>query len=53
MFVKAKTQSDAAVNARFIVVEEIDKFAQPFTEGELKINCMVKVCDVVCPDKMQ
>ncbi|XP_066512762.1 general transcription factor II-I repeat domain-containing protein 2A-like [Hoplias malabaricus] len=50
-FTKAKSQSEAAVKASFIVAEEIAKSGQPFTEGEFVKNCMMKVCDVLCPDK--
>ena len=53
VFVKAKSQSEVAVKANFIVVAEIAKEAQPFTEGEFVKNCMIKVCDIVCPDKRQ
>ncbi|KAF7688186.1 hypothetical protein HF521_014192 [Silurus meridionalis] len=53
MFTKAKSQSKAAVKASFTVVAEIAKSAQPFNEGEFVKKCMVKVCDIVCPDKKQ
>ena len=54
VFVKAKSQSEVAVKANFIVVAEIAKEAQPFTEGEFVKNCMINVCDIiVCPDKKQ
>ena len=53
MFVKAKSQSEDAVKTSFIVVAEIDKAARPFTKGEFVKNCMIKVCDIVCPDKRQ
>ena len=49
VFVKAKSQSEAAVKASFIVVAEIAKAAQPFTEGESVKNGMIQVC----PDKRQ
>lgn len=52
-FTKAKSQSEAAVKASFIVAEEVAKSARPFTEGEFIKNCMLKVCDAVCPDKRQ
>jgi len=52
-FTRAKSQSEAAVKASFIVAEEIAKAARPFTEGEFLKSCMIKVCDVVCPDKKQ
>ena len=42
MFTKAKSQSEAAVRASFIVVAEIAKSAQSFNEGEFVKKCMVK-----------
>ena len=53
MFTKAKSQSEAAVKASFIVAAEIAKSSRPFTEGEFVKNCMIKVCDTVCPEKRQ
>lgn len=53
MFTKAGSQSEAAVKASFVVAEEVAKSARPFTEGEFIKNCMLKVCDAVCPDKRQ
>ena len=53
VFVKSKSQREAAVKANFIVVAEIAKAARPFTEGEFVKNCMIKVCDIVYPDKRQ
>ena len=53
MFMKEKSKSDAAVKASFIVAAEIAKSAWPFYEGEFVKKCMVKVCDIVCPDKKQ
>ena len=41
VFVKAKSQSEAAVKASFIVVAEIAKKARPFTEGEFDKNCII------------
>ena len=35
MFTKAKSQSEAAVKASFIVAAEIAKSSRPFTEGNL------------------
>lgn len=52
-FTWAKSQSEAAVKASFIVAEEIAKSARPFTEGEFLKSCMMKVCDVLCPDNRQ
>lgn len=36
LFRKAKSQSEAAVKASFILAEEIAKSARPFTEGDFK-----------------
>ena len=49
----AKSQTEAAVKASFIVAEEIAKSGRPFTEGEFLKRCMMKVCDVLCSDKKQ
>lgn len=35
------------------MAEEFAKLGWPFTEGEFLKNCMLKVCDVFCPDKKQ
>ncbi|XP_027132797.1 general transcription factor II-I repeat domain-containing protein 2-like [Larimichthys crocea] len=53
MFTKSKSQSEAAVKASFIVAQEIAKSARPFNEGEFVKMCMVKICEVVCPEKKQ
>ncbi|XP_026025096.1 general transcription factor II-I repeat domain-containing protein 2-like [Astatotilapia calliptera] len=53
MFKKAISQSEAAVKASFVVAAEIAKSARPFSEGEFVKSCMMKVCDVVCPEKKQ
>lgn len=47
MFTKAKSQSEAAVKASFIVAEEVTKSPRPFTEGDFIKNCMLKVCDAL------
>ena len=55
MFMKTKSKSKAAVQASFIVAAKITKSAWPFNEREREFikKCMVKVCDIVCPDKKQ
>ncbi|XP_032065870.1 general transcription factor II-I repeat domain-containing protein 2-like [Thamnophis elegans] len=50
---KAKSQSEAAMKASFIVTEEIAKSGRQFTEGEFLKCCMIKVCEVLCPDQRQ
>lgn len=44
-FTGAKSQSEAAVKACFIVAEEITKSGRSFPKGEFLKNCMIKVCD--------
>ena len=53
MFKKVIAQSEAAVKASFIVAAEIAKSGRPFNEGEFVKKCMMKVCDIVCPEKRQ
>lgn len=48
---KTKSQSEAAVKGSFIVAEEIEQSAWPFTEGEFLKSWMMKVCDFLCPEK--
>ena len=50
MFTKAKSKSEAAVKASFIAAAKITKSARPFNEGKCVKKCMVKVCDILCPD---
>lgn len=53
MFKKAKSQSEAAVQAGFIVAQEITISACPFTEGKFIKESMIKILEVVCPDEKQ
>ena len=53
MFKKAKSKSEAAVNASFIVAAEIAKAARLFIEREFIKKCIVKVCHIVYPDRQQ
>jgi len=53
MFTKAKTQSKAAVKASFIVAEEVAKSSHPFTKGEFVKYYILRICDVMCPEKRQ
>ncbi|XP_026582004.1 general transcription factor II-I repeat domain-containing protein 2-like [Pseudonaja textilis] len=50
---KAASQSEAAMKASFIVAEKIAKSGRPFTEGEFLKCCMIKVCEILCPDQKQ
>ena len=37
----------------FLVTEGIAKSSMPFSKGEFLKSCIMKVCDVLCPDKRQ
>ena len=50
IFMKAKSKNQAAVKTSFIVAAEIAKSARPSNEGGSMQKCMVKVCDIACPD---
>ncbi len=51
LFHKAKKDADAAVEASYVVSEMIAKAGEPFTEGQFIKNCMLKVADILCPEK--
>ena len=53
MFTKATSKNDAAVKASFIVAEEIARASKSFSEGAFLKQCMLKVCEQVCPDQIQ
>ncbi|XP_057672199.1 general transcription factor II-I repeat domain-containing protein 2-like [Diorhabda carinulata] len=51
MFHKQRTQLDNVVKASFIVSSKLAKALKPFAEGEFIKECMLEVCDVLCPEK--
>ena len=53
MFIRINNQSEGAVQASFIIAEQIARACRPFTEGEFIKNCIDKVGNVVCPEKKQ
>ncbi|XP_034078937.1 LOW QUALITY PROTEIN: general transcription factor II-I repeat domain-containing protein 2B-like [Gymnodraco acuticeps] len=53
VFAKARTKNNAAVKARFVVAEEITRASKSFSEGTFLKQCMLKVCEQVCPDQIQ
>jgi hypothetical protein len=53
IFRKANNESVCAVKASYVVAELIAKAKKPFSEGEFVKECMLKVADVLCPDKKQ
>lgn len=53
MFSEAKAQRDAAVKASLIEAEEMTESGRPHTEGDFLKKRVLKVSDVLCPDKRQ
>ena len=53
MFTKAVAKNEAAVTASFIVAEEIARASKSFSEGAFLKQCMLKVCEQMCPDQIQ
>ena len=53
IFIKEKSKNQASIKTIFIVAEEFAKSAWPFTEGKFAKACMIKVCNVMCPDNKQ
>lgn len=51
LFHKAKRDADAAVEASYVVSELIAKAGKPLTEGQFIKDCMLKVADILCPEK--
>ncbi|KAM4611569.1 general transcription factor II-I repeat domain-containing protein 2-like [Polymixia lowei] len=50
-FKKASRESDAAVEASYVVSEMIAKAGKPLTEGEFVKKCMLQAASIVCPEK--
>lgn len=53
VFTITMSKNNVAVKASFIVAEEIAHAFQPFSEGAFLKQCMLKVCEQVCPDQIQ
>uniref|UniRef100_A0A3B1JQL7 General transcription factor II-I repeat domain-containing protein 2B-like n=1 Tax=Astyanax mexicanus TaxID=7994 RepID=A0A3B1JQL7_ASTMX len=53
LFTKATAKNSAAVKASFIVAEEIARASKYFSGGAFLKQCMLKVCEQVCPDQIQ
>lgn len=51
MFKNLFKQNEASVLASYVIAQEIAKHSKPFLEGEFFKNCMLKVVDIVCPEK--
>ena len=44
LFTKVKSQHEVAMNASFIVAEEIAKSSRPFSDGQFLKSCMMDEC---------
>ena len=53
MFKKSNQESQASTHASYVVAYEIAKRGKPFSEGEFVKDCMLKVAEIVCPDKQR
>ncbi|KAJ8333525.1 hypothetical protein SKAU_G00194180 [Synaphobranchus kaupii] len=53
LFMESTAKNEAAVKASFIVAEEIAHASKSFSEGAFLKQCMLKVCEQVCPDQLQ
>jgi hypothetical protein len=51
-FTKHKTINENALKASFIISQMIIKKSKPFAEGEFIKDCILKACEVMCPEKM-
>lgn len=51
LFQKGKKESEAAVLASYAVSEMIAKAGKPFTDGEFLKDCILKVSEIMCPEK--
>ncbi|KAJ1213546.1 hypothetical protein NDU88_001180 [Pleurodeles waltl] len=53
IFAKMTAKNDAAVKASYLVAEEIARASKCFSEGAFVKQCMLKVCEQVCPEQRQ
>ncbi|XP_053170167.1 general transcription factor II-I repeat domain-containing protein 2-like [Scomber japonicus] len=53
VFMKGTAKNTAAVKASYIVAEEIARASKSFADGAFLKQCMLKVCEQVCPDQIQ
>lgn len=51
LFKREKKECDAVVEASYVVCEQVAKAGKPFTEGQFLKDCMVKVANILCPEK--
>ena len=53
MFKKLNQESQASTHASYVVAYKIAKRGKPFLEGEFVRDCVLKVAEIVCPDKQR
>ena len=53
MFKKSNQESQASSHANYVVAYEVAKQGKSFLEGEFVKDCMLKVAEIVCPDKQR
>ena len=53
MFKKSNQESQTSTHASYLVAYEIAKRGKSFLEEEFVKDCMLKVAEIVCPDKLQ
>ena len=53
MFKKSNQESQASTHASYVVAYEIAKRGKPFSKGEFVKDCMLKVAEILCPDKQR
>ncbi|KAJ1099676.1 hypothetical protein NDU88_004775 [Pleurodeles waltl] len=53
IFAKMTAKNDAAVKASYLGAEEIARASKCFSEGAFVKQCMLKVCEQVCPEQRQ
>ena len=50
-FTDINKASEASVKASFAISEMIAKSSRPFVEGKFIKQCMLKACEILCPEK--
>ena len=53
MFKKSNQESKASTHASYVVAYEIAKRGKLFLEREFVRDCMLKVAEIVCPNKLR
>ena len=53
MFKKSDQESQTSTHARYVITYEIAKRGKPLLKGEFIKDCMLKIAEIVCPDKQR